>query len=72
MIIITGDVIGHMNNNKRRFLNTDKYSYETFTRMMSTHQQISSMLHEQYPNAVVIPTFGNNDFDLDDEVANET
>jgi hypothetical protein len=24
------------------------------------------------PDTIILPTFGNNDFDLDDEVANET
>ena len=24
------------------------------------------------PNTLILPTFGNNDFDLDDEPANET
>ena len=27
---------------------------------------------ETMPTTMIIPTFGNNDFDLDDETANET
>ena len=30
------------------------------------------MVSNILPNAIVLPTFGNNDFDMDDEPANET
>ena len=40
--------------------------------MMQTHEQLSNMMHVELPETLVIPTFGNNDFDLDDEPANET
>jgi hypothetical protein len=30
------------------------------------------IINRELPDTLVIPTFGNNDFDLDDEPANET
>ena len=59
-----------MNNNKRR--NLPNWDADKFTLMMQTHQQLAQMAHEKFPDTIVIPTFGNNDFDLDDEPANET
>ena len=40
--------------------------------MMETHRELAQIVHDEFPETVFIPTFGNNDFDLDDEPANET
>jgi len=39
---------------------------------MGVHANLSRLLASELPDTLVIPTFGNNDFDLDDQVANET
>jgi hypothetical protein len=44
VILITGDLIGHMNNNKRR--NLPNWDADKFTLMMQTHQQLAQMAHE--------------------------
>jgi len=30
------------------------------------------MVSKSFPNTLILPTFGNNDFDIDDEPANDT
>ena len=39
---------------------------------MATHTRIAETITKIMPNTMIIPTFGNNDFDLDDEPANDT
>lgn len=36
------------------------------------HQSLSQIIAREMPDTLVLPTFGNNDFDIDDEPANET
>jgi hypothetical protein len=38
---------------------------------MAVHANLSGFLREQAPHVLTIPTFGNNDFALDDEPAND-
>ncbi len=68
VLFITGDIIGHNKNNERG----DPYDPEKYNTIMGVHRNISLMFNKGMPNTLVIPTFGNNDFDLDDEPANET
>ena len=68
VLFLTGDFIGHFNNNKRG----RKYDPKKYENLMRIHQNISNIITEVMPNTIVIPTFGNNDFDIDDEPANET
>jgi len=70
VLFLTGDLIGHKNNNERE--DFPAWDADKFKLMMETHAQLSNILHQELPDTIVIPTFGNNDFDLDDEPANET
>lgn len=68
VLFITGDLVGHRNNNER----DEVYSHEKYDTLMGVHRNLSKMFRERFPYTLVMPTFGNNDFDLDDEPANET
>ncbi len=77
VLFVTGDFIGHENNNERNGSEPgapccDNYSHEKYQTVMSVHRNLSVMFYLQLPNTLIIPTFGNNDFDIDDEPANET
>ena len=68
VLLITGDFIGHFTNNERG----EPYDPERYVTLMNVHQNLSSMIQREMRDVLVIPTFGNNDFDLDDEPANDT
>ena len=64
---MTGDFIGHYTNNKRK----DPYDPQRYVTIMNVHQNLSNMVSKSFPNTLILPTFGNNDFDIDDEPAND-
>jgi predicted phosphodiesterase len=68
VLFITGDFVGHFTNNDRE----DPYDPQKYTTLMQVHTNLSTMIQRHMSDVLVIPTFGNNDFDLDDEPANET
>ena len=68
VLFITGDFIAHFTNNDRE----ETYDPQKYTTLMEVHTNLSTMIQKHMGDALVIPTFGNNDFDLDDEPANET
>ena len=68
ILFITGDFVAHFTNNERG----DPYDPAKYATVMGVHSNLTKMVQKHFSNSLVIPTFGNNDFDLDDEPANET
>lgn len=68
VLFITGDFVAHKMNN-RRGKPYENHRYET---VMGVHRSLAQIMAKEMPTTRIIPTFGNNDFDLDDEPANDT
>lgn len=68
VLFITGDFVAHFTNNDRE----EPYDPQKYTTLMQVHANLSTMIQKHMSDVLVIPTFGNNDFDLDDEPVNET
>ena len=64
VLFITGDFVAHFTNNDRE----EPYDPQKYATLMQVHTNLSTMIQKHMSDVMVIPTFGNNDFDLDDEV----
>jgi hypothetical protein len=62
VLFVTGDFIAHRTSNKAG----KPYSDQKYDTLMGVHANLSRLLATELPDTMVIPTFGNNDFDLDD------
>ena len=61
VIVVTGDFIAH--HIAMAYPDSSKYTYGL---LLDTHERLTSILAEKFPNTLILPAFGNNDSEFHD------
>jgi predicted phosphodiesterase len=68
VLIITGDIVGHTYSQD---LN-GPYNPASYATLMQVHKNFSTLFAKEFPQTLLLPTFGNNDFQFHYQAPNVT
>ncbi len=58
ILLVTGDVAGHFFAQEPNA----PYNPKLYDALLQIHRNFSRVMAREFPNTLVVPTFGNNDF----------